>query len=133
MRRTSFVAPENTVIPPAPGALARVRELLVEKFGHLRCTHAWMLLTYRGSMFLRCTNCGAESQGFRVYTPLRNELPPTGEDAAFVIAVLKDGYWVEQFFDTDEAAGAAWKQIPVGLVARYFAHGTLVAEAGSPR
>lgn len=55
------------------------------------------------------------------------------EEPPYVVALFKDGYWVEQFFDTPEAAGAAWKQIPVGVFARYFVEGTLVRQGSGPR
>jgi hypothetical protein len=63
--------PETAIIPPAPGPSKRVRELVMEKLGSLRCRHAYTLVTFRGVLFLRCTVCGAESEGLRVYTPLR--------------------------------------------------------------
>lgn len=63
--------PEASHVTPAPRPAERIRELLMEKFGSLKCRHAYALITFRGYMFLRCSVCGAESEGFRVYTPLR--------------------------------------------------------------
>lgn len=45
---------------------ARVKRLLLDKFGSLRCRHEWALVLYRDRMFLRCPSCGAETQGFRI-------------------------------------------------------------------
>lgn len=61
----------ETVITPAPTPLERLTELLMEKFGSLRCDHPWALVAYRGRLFLQCPDCGARTVGFRVYTPLR--------------------------------------------------------------
>ena len=64
----------NEPLQTAPGPGERLKELLVEKFGSLTCRHEPLtLVAFRGRMFLRCTDCGFETEGFRVYTPLRGQ------------------------------------------------------------
>lgn len=65
--------PNAAIVPPSPGPGARLKELLVEKFGSLTCRHrALGLVILRERMFLRCDDCGFETEGFTVPTvPLR--------------------------------------------------------------
>lgn len=60
-------------ITPAPAAHERLKELLIEKFGSLRCRHDYRLMSLRGALWLECFDCGARTEGFRVYTPLRGQ------------------------------------------------------------
>lgn len=58
-------------VQSTPGAGERLKELLVARFGSLRCAHVYAVISFRGRLFLRCSDCGAETEGFTVYTPLR--------------------------------------------------------------
>jgi len=53
-------------ITPAPTVRERVKELLVEKFGWGGCKHAFVVVQARDRMFLRCTKCPHETEGFKV-------------------------------------------------------------------
>lgn len=52
---------------------ARLKRLLIDKVGALRCGgrhgHDWSLMFHRQRWFLRCANCGAETQGFVIGLP----------------------------------------------------------------
>jgi hypothetical protein len=60
-------------VAPAPAPHERFKELLMEKFGSLRCNHDYRLMKFRGHMWLQCDACDARTEGFRVYTPLRGQ------------------------------------------------------------
>lgn len=53
-------------VTPAPTPSQRLVELLVSKFGSLKCRHTYVLMIHQSRMFLRCDQCGLESEGFRV-------------------------------------------------------------------
>jgi len=54
-------------IETAPTPLQRVRELLIAKFGSLRCRHrSWSVVIAKDRLYLRCNCCGAETEGFKV-------------------------------------------------------------------
>lgn len=56
------------MITPAPTPSQRLKELLIAKFGSLKCRHTYVLMLHQGRMFLRCDSCGTETEGFRVAT-----------------------------------------------------------------
>lgn len=47
--------------------------LALVKIGQATCRHAYVLVPFRGRMFLRCDCCGRETEGFIVYTPLKGQ------------------------------------------------------------
>lgn len=53
-------------LAPAPTAFERVKELLIHRFGLGGCRHQWMVVTRKDRMYLRCTKCPQETEGFRV-------------------------------------------------------------------
>jgi hypothetical protein len=53
-------------IPPAPSPGERFKELLVEKFGWGGCKHAFIVVQRRDGLFLRCTKCPHETEGFTI-------------------------------------------------------------------
>lgn len=50
----------------APSPSQRLMELLVARFGSLKCRHTYVLVIKGGRMFLRCDRCPHETEGFRV-------------------------------------------------------------------
>lgn len=51
---------------PAPTPTQRLVELLIAKFGSLKCRHSYSLVMDGSRMFLRCDSCGTETEGFKV-------------------------------------------------------------------
>lgn len=54
------------VAAPAPGRWGRVTQLVMRKYGQLTCRHFYRLVQLRGSMFLKCDFCDAESESFAI-------------------------------------------------------------------
>ena len=54
--------------------VVRFKRLVLRRIGAIRCGgrrgHAFAVVAFRGRMFLRC-DCGAETEGFHIYTPLK--------------------------------------------------------------
>lgn len=55
-----------------PTLRERVKELLVEKFGWGGCKHAFIVVQRRDRMYLRCTKCPHETEGFCVAGARKN-------------------------------------------------------------
>lgn len=41
-------------------------QLLLQKVGQLRCRHTYSLVLHRHRMFLQCSACGRQTEGFQI-------------------------------------------------------------------
>jgi len=58
----------DQAVTAPPGTFKR---LLLRKFGARHCDHFFRVVVFRGRMFLKCDHCIAETEGFRIYQPLK--------------------------------------------------------------
>ena len=56
-------------MPTEPTAGDRLKELLIAKWGSLKCDHSYVLMLRKGRMFLQCDSCGLQTEGFSVASP----------------------------------------------------------------